>query len=199
VEALKLARRLVEFGLTWTQTPCSLLVYNVTDSKLSDTPGLVELGLQYDVAKDLDSCEALSKVIWMELGIHKGLSNGMRASLWSTLWRTLPYNAMALTNELVMQLIESRLIFSKNSKILSQRRLKRKIISFLLFLPFEMPPGVYEHLFSTVEAVRDHGCTSPSAGSGLAWRAEHNSQKSVSSVLDCTTGLTSKNRGEERN
>jgi hypothetical protein len=28
---------------------------------------------------------------------------------------------------------------------------------------------------------------------------DHSSQKSVSSVLDCTTGLTSKNRGEERN
>jgi hypothetical protein len=172
VEALKFARRLVEFGLTWTQTPCNLLVFSVTDSKLSDTPGLVELDLQYDVAKDLDSCEALSKVIWMELGIHKGLSNGMRVSVWSTLWRTLRYNAMALANEVVMQLIESRLILSKKSKIVFQRRLKRKIISFLLFLPLDIPRDIYEHLFSTVQAVTDHGRASPSVGSCLAWRAE---------------------------
>jgi hypothetical protein len=53
VEAVKFGRRLVEFGLTWTQTPYSLLVWNLEDSKLSDTPGLVELDLEYDVDKDL--------------------------------------------------------------------------------------------------------------------------------------------------
>lgn len=79
---------------------------------------------------------------------------------------------MALTNEVVMQLIESRLILSKKSKIVFQRRLKRKIISFLLFLPLDMPRDIYEHLFSTVQAVTDHGCPSPSVGSCLAWRAE---------------------------
>ena len=107
VEAKTFVRILVEFGQSWTQTPYSLLVYNGADSTLSDTPGRVELDHKYDLPLDLDSCEALSKVVWMELGFHKNLSIGTWFSLWSNLWRTLRYNLMLVANEVVMKLVQS--------------------------------------------------------------------------------------------
>jgi hypothetical protein len=45
VEAVRFRRRLVNFGLTWTQTPYSLLVWNPEDPRLSNTPDQVELDL----------------------------------------------------------------------------------------------------------------------------------------------------------
>ena len=36
VEAVKFVRALVGFGLTWTQSPFSIIVWNVADSKLSE-------------------------------------------------------------------------------------------------------------------------------------------------------------------
>jgi hypothetical protein len=166
VEAVKFGRRLVEFGLTWTQTPYSLLVWNLEDSKLSDTPGLVELDLEYDVDKDLDSCEALSKVVWVELGVYKALSNCMRSSVWSTLWRTLRYNMMAVTNEVMMQLIESRSIFLKCRK-LSEHRMKKRIISFLIFILIDIPSEIYEGFHALAYAAADYnsqGSTTDSPG-----------------------------------
>jgi hypothetical protein len=171
-EAVQFVRKFVEFGRAWTQTPISLLVYNVADPQLSDVPGLVELDIKYDIAMDLDSSEGLSKVVWMELGIHEGLSEGVRILLWSTLWRTLRYNTMALTNEVVTWLIESQLILLGKRKRLSKNQLKRKIISFLLFIPLDIPSGIRDCLRTVVHAAADRDSKGPTAESCLGWRAE---------------------------
>jgi hypothetical protein len=171
-EAVEFVRRFVEFGLTWTQTPFSLLIYNVPDPRFSDTPGLVELDIKYDVAMDLDSSEGLSKVVWMELGIHEGLSDGMKISLWSTLWRTLRYNTMALTNEMVTRLIESRLIALGKRTRLSKNRLKRTIISFLHFIPLDIPSDIRDFLRTSIHATANRESQGPTAEACVGWRAE---------------------------
>jgi hypothetical protein len=171
-EAVEFVRRFVEFGFTWTQTPFSLLIYNVADPQLSETPGLVELDVKFDIAMDLDSSEGLSKVVWMELGIHEGLSDGMRISLWSTMWRTLRYNTMALTNEIVTRLIESRLIALGKRTRLSKNRLKRKIISFLLFIPLDIPSDIRDFLRTSIHATANCEPQGPTAEACVGWRAE---------------------------
>jgi hypothetical protein len=171
-EAVEFVRRFVDFGLTWTQTPFCLLVYNVANPQFSDTPGLAELDIKYDIAMDLDSSEGLSKVVWMELGIHEGLSDAVRISLWSTLWRTLRYNTMALTNEVVTQLIESRLILLGKRMRLSKNRLKRKIISFLLFIPLDTPSGIRDSLRTIIHAAANRDSKGSTAESCIGWHAE---------------------------
>jgi hypothetical protein len=186
-EAVEFVRRFVEFGLTWTQTPFTLLVYNVADPQLSDTPGLVELDIKYDIAMDLDSSEGLSKVVWMELGIHKGVSDGMRISLWSTLWRTLRYNTMALTNEMATRLIESRLIALGKRAKLSKDRLKRKIISFLHIIPLDIPSSIRDSLRTSIHATANLDSQGHTAESCVSWRAEPLDAQKRS---DCCAGVS---------
>jgi hypothetical protein len=147
-------------------TALSIVIYHTTDAKLSDTPITVELDNAYDIDPEFSDSEAFSKVAMLELGLLGRTTQTMRYYVWSTLWATLRYDMMLFTFHLVLRSIKVEVANATGSPLdlpsdeptwqwrnSQAKRLKRRIITFLQQLPYDIPLDVFHHLRRSIHQI----------------------------------------------